>query len=258
MKVQDLSTFGVLLVCLGALSCATSDTVPKELVVSAAISLKGTMEDLASIYQERHSDIQIRLNFGASGILSSQIERGAPVDIYASASVVFLQELQKGNHLLGNSWTPLAGNRLVLIGTRSSKHASVDWTSLGSAKRIALGNPKTVPAGAYAKECLQNLGLWEGITPRFVFAEHVRQVLDYVARGEVEAGLVYATDAMILPNDVRVLAEAPKGSHSPIEYGIAVIATSEMTDEAQRFVELALSAAGRGVLRSYGFTTPGT
>jgi molybdate transport system substrate-binding protein len=257
MKVQDLSTFGVLLLCLGAVSCETSENAPKELVVSAAISLKGTMEDLAGIFEERHSDVQIRLNFGASGILSSQIERGAPVDVYASASVVFLQELQKGNHLLGNSWTPLAGNRLVLIGSLGSTPSSVDWTSLGKTKRIALGNPKTVPAGAYAKECLQNLELWEDLTPRFIFAEHVRQVLDYVARGEVEVGLVYATDAMILPDDVRVLAEAPKDSHSPIEYGIAVVATSEMADVAQRFVELSLSSVGRDVLISYGFTAPG-
>lgn len=257
MKVQDLSSFGVLLVCLGAFSCEMSENAPKELVVSAAISLKGTMEDLAAIYQERHSDIQIRLNFGASGVLSSQIEQGAPVDVYASASVVFLHQLRNGNHLRNNSWTPLASNRLVLIGPNSSTGSKIGWTSLDSTKRIALGNPKTVPAGSYAKECLQNQELWEELTPRFVFAEHVRQVLDYVARGEVEAGLVYATDAMILPGDVRVLAEAPKDTHSPIEYGIAVVASSEMTDAADRFVELALSAAGREVLRSYGFTTPG-
>ena len=214
------------------------------------------MEDLAATYQERYRGVRIQMNFGASGLLSSQIEQGAPVDVYASASVRFLDELQLQNLLLPDSLKPLAGNRLVLIVPKDSSLSHSDWSELVSTRRLALGNPKTVPAGAYARECLQSLALWKELSQRFVFAEHVRQVLDYVARGEVEAGLVYRTDAAILADDVRIITEAPEGSHSPIRYGIAVVASSEMAEDARRFVDLATSKVGGEVLASYGFLAP--
>ncbi len=256
MKFRSLSVLSVLLVCLGGFSCGGTAPASGELVVSAAISLKGPMEDLVTIYQERYSDTRVQLNFGASGLLSSQIERGAPVDVYASASVRFLDELQRQHLLIPDSRKPLAGNRLVLIVPKDSSLFSTDWSVLVSTSRIALGNPKTVPAGTYARECLQSLGLWKKLSSRFVFAEHVRQVLEYVAQGEVGAGLVYSTDAAILPDDIRILAEAPPGSHSPIRYGIAAVASSEMAEAARRFVELATSKLGGEVLGSHGFSPP--
>jgi len=256
MKVQSLPALTVVLACLGGFCCNKTSPTTREMVVSVAISLKGPMEDLVTIYQERYSNIRIRLNVGASGLLGSQIENGAPVDVYASASVRFLDELQRQNLLLPDSRKPLAGNRLVLIVPKDSSLSLSDWSELVSARRIALGNPKTVPAGTYARECLHSLGLWKKLSSRLVFAEHVRQVLDYVAQGEVEAGIVYATDAAILPDDVSILAEAPEGSHSPIRYGIAAVASSKMAKAAQLFVDMATSNVGAEVLGSYGFSPP--
>jgi molybdate transport system substrate-binding protein len=145
-----------------------------------------------------------------------------------------------------------------LIAPGSSELSITDWSELASVESLALGNPKTVPAGTYAQECLQRLGVWESLQPRMIFAEHVRQVLDYAAQSEVEAALVYATDAKIRPDAVRVIAEAPEETHSPIRYGIAVVATSEVLEGAGGFVELATSPEGIRVLESHGFIRPGS
>ena len=115
---------------------------------------------------------------------------------------------------------------------------------------------ETVPAGSYARESLESLNLWQALRPRVIFAEHVRQVLDYAAHSEVEAALVYATDAAILPDAVRIVAQVPEEAHSPIEYGIAVVASTRAPDAARRFVDLATSAEGIRLLESYGFLRP--
>lgn len=253
MKVQGLSP---LLVVFCFVGCRAPSPRTHDMVVSAAISLKEPMESLATIYRERYRDIQIRLNFGSSGLLCSQIEQGAPVDVYASASVTFLDELEQKGLLIPGTRRDLAGNRLVLIVPINSSWSLSEWDKLVSIDNLALGNPKTVPAGAYAKQCLESLGLWDELEPRLVFAEHVRQVLDYVGQAEVEAGLVYATDAQILRESVRVIAEAPKESHAPIRYGIAAVGSSRMADAAREFIDLATSSTGVEVHTNYGFSPP--
>jgi molybdate transport system substrate-binding protein len=255
MRVQAVCLACAASVFFSSLVCCSSAEPENELVVSAAMSLKKPMEDISALYHARH-DARVHLNFGSSGLLSSQVMQGAPVDVYASASVRFLDELEEGGFLLDGTRLPLARNRLVLITPASSTLTLDDWSELTSVENLALGNPKTVPAGAYAQECLENLNLWESLRPRMVFAEHVRQVLDYAAQSEVEAALVYATDAKILPEAVRVVAMAPENTHSPIRYGIAVVASTRAPDAARRFVDLATSPAGMEVLESYGFIRP--
>lgn len=258
MRVQGFCRLGAAVLAAGSSACEAPAPRESEVVVSAAISLKGPMEELTRRFQKDHRDTRIRLNFGSTGLLSSQIERGAPVDVLASASMRILDDLERQELLRPDSRRLLAGNRLVLIVPEGSKLSRSDWPDLASLRNLALGNPKTVPAGAYARECLESLGLWEELRPRLVFTEHVRQVLDYVAQSEVDAGLVYETDARILPDAVRIVAEAPESSHAPIRYGIALVAASRRPEEARAFIELATGAIGKKVLQLHGFTTPGS
>jgi molybdate transport system substrate-binding protein len=149
-----------------------------------------------------------------------------------------------------------AGNELVLIvptGAKTSVKALKDLTAKDIGK-IALGNPQTVPAGRYAQEVLTNEGLWEELKPKFIFGESVRQVLDYVSRGEVDAGFVFATDAVVAKDHVKEVLEAAQ--HKPITYPISVIGSTKNKDLATRFVDFVLSREGEEVLSKYGFKKP--
>jgi molybdate transport system substrate-binding protein len=121
------------------------------------------------------------------------------------------------------------------------------------AERVAIGNPKTVPAGEYAEETLRYLKLWDKIQPRLVLAENVRQVLDYVSRGEVQAGIAYSSDVPGARGRVKIAATAPTGSHEPILYPIAVVKGTTSRTDAQRYIDLALSKMGQDILAKYGF-----
>jgi molybdate transport system substrate-binding protein len=146
----------------------------------------------------------------------------------------------------------------VLITPTDSKLKIRSFQDLADAKaeRIAIGNPKTVPAGQYAQEALTALKLWDKLQPRFIPAENVRQVLDYVSRSEVDAGLVYSSDTVVAEGKVRIVAEAPEGSVEAITYPIAVIKDSENSAAAIKFIELVQSKDGKAILTKYGFTDP--
>jgi molybdate transport system substrate-binding protein len=124
-------------------------------------------------------------------------------------------------------------------------------------KKVVIGNPKTVPAGRYAEEALRHLNLWDAIKNKLILAEHVRQALDYVARNEVDAGLVYSTDAMARSKEVKVVMKLPEGSHKPVIYPIGVIKGRKEESLSRTFVDFILSAEGQKVLSKYGFITGG-
>jgi molybdate transport system substrate-binding protein len=231
-----------------------SDPSDNEILVSAAISLKNAFEDIGSIYEKR-TGIKVRFNMGASGLLQKQIESGAPVDVFASAGEKQMDELQSRGLIMADTRRNFARNVLVLVVAPQSKLPIHSFADLGRSEvtRIAIGNPKTVPAGQYAQEALTNLKLWDKLQARFVLAENARQVLDYVLRGETDAGLVYASDASAVHGQAPIAAYAPKDSHSPILYPIAVVNDTKARNNAQRFIDLTLSAEGQAVLKKYGF-----
>jgi molybdate transport system substrate-binding protein len=233
---------------------STSAQNEGEILVSAAISLKNAFEEIGSMY-ENQTGIRARFNLGASGLLQKQIEGGAPVDVFASAGEKQIDELQAKELIFADTRRVLARNVLVLavpIRSRLSLHSFAELVS-PALERLAMGNPKTVPAGEYAQEALRNLKLWDNLQPRLVLAENVRQVLDYVARGEVEAGMVYASDVLTARGKVAIAAYAPEGSHAPILYPIAVVKGTRYRSNAQRFIDLAVSKTGQRVLEKYGF-----
>jgi molybdate transport system substrate-binding protein len=226
----------------------------KEILVSAAISLKNAFEEIGSMF-EKQTGIQVKFNLGASGLLQKQIETGAPVDVFASAGKKQMDELQAQGLILSETRRNLVRNEIVLVVSVPSKLSLHSFEDLVRPEvvKVAIGSPKTVPAGQYAQETLKNLKVWDQIQPRVVFAENVRQVLDYVARGEVEAGIVYASDVPTAHGEATIAAYAPKDSHEPILYPIAIVKGTKDSSAAQRFIDLTLSKAGQAVLEKYGF-----
>jgi len=249
----------VLLFIIAAISANSCFAAQKsqEILVSTAISLKDAFKEIGKIF-ENQTGIVVRFNLGASGLLQKQIEAGAPADVFASAGEKQMDELQTLGLIISETRFDFARNSLVLaVPTRAnvSLHTFAELARSDIA-RVAIGNPKTVPAGQYAQEVLKNLHIWNSLESRLVLAENVRQVLDYVEREEVDAGIVYASDMAIARGKAIIAADAPKESHSPILYPIAVVQETGNRNIAQRFIDLTLSSAGQEVLKKYGFLSP--
>jgi len=228
-----------------------------EITISAAISLKNAFEDIGKIFREKNPGVKLIFNFGGSGDLARQIEAGAPVDIFASAAQKDMDDIDRKGLLAANSRRDFIGNAVVLVKPADSNIPLQSMKDLQreALKKIAIGNPKTVSAGRYAEEALRHFNLWDAIKDKLIFAENVRQALDYVARNEVDAGLVYSTDAMVRSKEVRVVMKLPDGSHQPVVYPIGVIRGTKEEALSRAFVDLVISAEGQRILSQYGFIT---
>lgn len=250
-----LRPFGLILILLASLVVpSVAQAAGPQILVAAAVSLKEAFAEIGGMYKQK-TGASVTFTFGASGELEKQIEAGAPVDVFASAGEKEMQGLQAKQLVEPATVADFVSNSLVLVvpaGARLRIHSFSDLRQPG-VKMIAIGNPKTVPAGQYAQQFLRNIHLWSTIRPRLVFAENVRQVLDYVDHGEVDAGIVYATDVAIAHGKVSVVARAPKGEYGPILYPIAVVKGSRNEQTARGFLQFVLSPAGMSVLKMNGF-----
>ncbi|MBD2614796.1 molybdate ABC transporter substrate-binding protein [Nostoc punctiforme FACHB-252] len=226
------------------------------ILVSAAASLKDALEEIKPLYQQSKSNVNITYNFGASGALQQQIEQGAPADIFISAGKKQVDALETKGLLLPGTRTNLANNRLVLI-VAQDVEGITSFYNLTDAKikKIAIGEPRSVPAGQYGEQVLKKLQLYDRLKPKLVFANNVRQVLAAVETGNAEAGLVYATDAKI-SNKVKVVVAADDKFHSPIVYPIAVVKSSKNPTAAKEFVQFLSGPQAKDILKKYGFIVP--
>jgi molybdate transport system substrate-binding protein len=249
-------TAGIILVSaiLSSPQAGTPEIRNSEILVSAAVSLKNAFEEMGGLYEKR-TGVRARFNLGASGLLQKQIETGAPVDVFASAGASQMDALQVEGLILAETRRNFARNELALIVPAQSRLPVHSFRDLARTEvhRVAIGNPKTVPAGQYAREALESLQLWTKLQPRLVMAENVRQVLDYVARGEAEAGIVYVSDVSAANARITVAGRAPEPSHDPILYPIAIVRETSKRSSAQRFIDLTLSREGQAILGKYGF-----
>jgi molybdate transport system substrate-binding protein len=242
---------------LCAFFCLTTTSLrAEELTVSAAISLKEAFTQIAQLFEQQNPGAKVLLNFGSSGELAAQIERGAPADVFASAALQQVESLAQKGLLVKNSTQVFARNRLVIV-TPVGVPPINTWAQLAKVERIAIGNPKTVPAGQYAKAALTNAKLYDLLTQqqKLIFGENVRQVLAYVAKGEVDAGLVYATDART-ESQVRVGLTVPYQDSPPIVYPLALVQDSRHLPLGRQFVALVLGAQGQRILQQFGFLSP--
>jgi molybdate transport system substrate-binding protein len=238
----------------GAVPAATA----QELTLSVAISMKDAVEELGRAFMSQRPGVQLRYNFGASGELQKQIEAGAPIDLFVSAAQRQMDELDQKGLIVRESRRVFARNALTVIKPADSRIDVSKPPDLLDPRvsRIVIGNPKTVPVGQYAEESLRALGLWDRLQPKLVLAENVRQALDYVARGEVDAGFVYTTDAAVRAGRVKEAFRPGEETYRPVVYPAAVVAGAKQSVLARAFIELLTSAEGRAVLARLGFQPP--
>jgi len=231
------------------------------ITVSAAISLKDALDELGPIFQvQQHrknggSGTAVTCNYGGSGTLARQIEQGAPVDVFFSAAEKQMDELGAQDLIVADTRRDLVGNALVLIAPAQATtlHSFQDLSN-PAIKAIALGETSTVPAGMYARQTLEHLGLFAALEKKVVYAKDVRAVLTYVETGNADAGLVYQTDANT-STKVRLIAVAPADSHDPILYPAAVLRDSKNKPAARALLEFLQGPDARAVFRKYGFTS---
>lgn len=263
MKMLTLLPTSLRPALLGVLLLAAAPALrAAEITVSAASSLSSAFKALAPEFEARHPGTRLRLNFAASDALLAQISQGAPVDVFASADQETMDKAQARQLIQPGSRRDIAANSLVLISPAVDGLALTSLAELArpAVKRIALGRPEGVPAGRYAQRALQAAGLWQALEPKAVYAQNVRQALDYVARAEVEAGFVYATDAAAQADKVRVRLRVP--TETAIRYPAALVlspgvpADPGRAEGAAQFLAYLLSPAGQAQLAQHGFSKP--
>jgi len=237
---------------------APTDARAQEVTLSVAVSMKDAVEAIGREFVASRSGVILRYNFGSSGELQQQIEAGAPVDLFVSAAERQMDDLERKGLIRAATRRSFARNVLTVVRPADSTIVlgTPDDLLRPDVQRIVIGNPKTVPAGQYAEECLKATGLWDRLRSRLVLAENVRQALDYVARGEVDAGFVYTTDAALRRGKVREAFRPAEGTYRPIIYPAAVVTDAKQPALAQAFLDRLLSREGQAVLARFGFLPP--
>lgn len=224
------------------------------LTVSAAASLKDAMTEIQALYKQEKPNTTIAFNFGSSGALQQQIEQGANVDLFISAANKQMKALKDNGLLMEATTKTLLGNQLVLVVPKDStipltRFADVAKTDV---KKLAMGEPKTVPAGKYAEEVFTKLNIMDTVKSKTVYAKDVKEVLNWVETGNADAGVVYTSDAKS-SDKVKVIATAADDTHSPIVYPVSVLKASKNADAAKDFLAFLSSDKAKTVFEKYGF-----
>lgn len=263
------SRFALLtLIGLGAIACGAptptslnpgaepSDAVPNPqpvaLTIAVAASVQDAMTEVQAAYQQVEPNVTITYTVGSSGSLAQQIIQGAPTDIFLSASPKWMDELAARGDIVADSRRDVLQNSLVLVVPANAAGTVTGFADLRHVDKVAIGEPASVPAGQYAQEVLTALNLFDALDSQLVFGKHVRQVLAYVETGNVDAGIVYATDAK-LTDRVTVITTAPANTHSPIIYPIAIVQDSDAVAEAEAFLDFLGSDTAIAIFQEYGF-----
>lgn len=247
------------LVLLGCLTClGVSRTVAaEELIVSGAASLINAMAEIKTAFENANPQWQVFANFAGSGQLLQQIEAGAPVDVFISADQETMDRAQKAGLLDDASRVDFTANELLLVVPIDAADINkLSDLAIAKVERVALGEPDAVPAGSYTRQALVNAGLWQQLEAKMVYGLSVKQALDYVALGEVDAAFVYATDARLATQKVRVVASMT--GHKPIIYPVALLHSCAHQEAAQAFITFLQSNAGQTIMRQCGFKKPNT
>ena len=231
----------------------TPTAEPVELTIAAAASLTDVTAEIAEAYKAEAPNVTLTFTYGASGALQMQIEQGAPVDIFMPAAQKQMDALEEGALLLDGSRTNLLENKVVLIVLEESKLALASFEDLAKdGITVAIGDPASVPAGQYAEEVLTSLNIKDKVFDKANLGTDVRQVLTWVENGEVDAGIVYATDAATT-DKVKVVCEAPADSVKKIIYPVAILKASANAEEAQGFIEFLKTPDIAELFVKYGF-----
>jgi molybdate transport system substrate-binding protein len=221
-----------------------------EISISVAASLKEAMNELAAEYTRGNPAAVFRKNYGGSGALAKQIENGAPADLFISANLEWMDYLKERGFVDPSTIGTFAGNTLVFVGTSGVTAAGMQ--NLTQLSRIAIGSPKSVPAGEYALEAMKKSGIEKLLLKKLVMAKDVREALMYAERGEVDGAFVYRTDAL-LARQVKILFTVPAELHTPVSYPVGLTTAGAKKEEARAFLHFLRSSASKRVLEKYGF-----
>ena len=249
--LATIAAAGILLTGCGG---EKKSSEPIELHVSAAASLTNAMNDLATLYEKENPNVKIVFNFGSSGALQQAIENGGETDLFFSAAQKQMNALDEKNELAEGTRKDLLRNEVVLIVPNDSEKNISDFLDAATDKveKIALGEPKGVPVGQYSEEIFSALKILDAVKAKAVYGSDVRQVLAWTESGEVDCGVVYATDAAI-SDKVKVVCAAPQGTHKPVVYPAAAIKSSKHLDAAKKFLDFTTLPAAKKVFERYGF-----
>ena len=256
MSTLKKSWYFVLLAGVLSVTVISAPAVAADLVVSAAASLTNAFKEIGEDFEKQQQETQVLNSFAASDVLLQQIVNGAPVDVFASADQKAMDKAVEAGVVDAETRRNFVQNGVVLIvpSDNPKNIKSVADLAQQDVTRVAYGNPETVPVGRYTQGALEKSGNWETVDSRKVLGQNVRQVLDYVARGEVDAGFVFATDAAIMKDKV-VVVEALETT-VPVTYPIALVKRSGRNEAGQAYLDYILSDAGQVVLAKYGFSKP--
>jgi len=257
--VFQFLALGLISSCSQAIEGKTSgdrqNSSSPELILSAAASMQDVLEEIKQLYLQKYGDANITFNFGSSGSLQHQIEQGAPIDIFISAAPLQMDSLAAKKLLLDETRQDLVKNQMVLV-TPQDNQSINDFSDLTkqSTGQIAMGEPSSVPAGKYAQEIFTSFDLIDSIKSKAVYGKDVRQVLNYVATGNIEAGIVYRTDT-VNAKRIKVVATAPSKTHSPVIYPIAVVKDSSHPEAAKQMLEFLFTYEAQEIFKKYGFAS---
>lgn len=228
---------------------------PVTIMVAAAASLETSYtQELIPMFQEKYPNITVEGTYDSSGKLQTQIEEGLDADIFMSAAKEQMTALADESLIDSDSVVDLLQNKIVLITGSENKDSLAKFEDVANAATVAIGDPESVPAGKYAKEALTSLGLWDTVEGKASLGTNVTEVLNWVAEGSADAGVVYATDAATT-DKVTVIAEAPEGSlAAPVIYPIGIVTNSTKKDAAKLFADFLQSDEALAVFEKYGFT----
>lgn len=238
-------------------SCTTppqNDSRPGEITVAAASDLTPAFEELGKEFQAS-KNIKVVFNFGSSGMLARQIEHGAPMDIFASANVDYVNQLEQKGLTIPGTKKLYARGGITLWTLKDSSVQIEKITDLTRAevKRVAIANPEHAPYGMAAREALERSGIWEAVKPKLVYGENIRQTLQYAQTGNVEVAIVALSLSM--QSDGRWVP-IPEELHKPLDQGLAVIKGAKNEQAAREFGDFILSPQGQAIMKKFGFTLP--
>ena len=236
---------------------AKADLGEQGILVAAAASLKNAYEDkLIPMFEEANPGVTVKGTYDSSGKLQTQIEEGLEADVFMSAAKKQMTALDEEDMIASDTITDLLENKIVLIVPTGNEKKLEKFEDIENADSIALGDPASVPAGQYAQEALTNLGIWDKIQDKVSFGTNVTEVLNQVAAASADAGIVYATDAASMADQVEVVAEAPEGSLAKkVIYPVAVVKGTAHEEVAKEFVAFLQTDKAITVFEEYGFSS---
>lgn len=263
MKKLNIQGFAVMVLCAAAVfamagcgsPAGSSGEESVELTVLAAASLTNVCDEIGERYEAEHEHVRLKFSYGSSGALQAQIEEGAPADVFMSAAMKQMNALDEEGRMDSDSIVPLLENKIVLVVPVDSDTdlSSFEEVATDRVDMIGLGEPESVPVGQYSEEVFTSLKLLDEVRAKANYGSDVRTVLSWVETGEVDCGIVYATDAYTT-EQVKIVAEAPEDSCQRVIYPVGVVKDSAHAEEAAAFVEYLQTEEILALFESYGFS----